>query len=545
MMRSPWILLFVLVASLAGGCDTDSCGCGPGEALDVFADVVDTPDRVAEEDAVDVSVPQGPVVETTAGSVMGAAGEGYQVFLGIPYAKPPIGELRWSAPEPAEPWDGVRDAVEFGAVCPQASAFSWVEVQGTDEDCLTVNVWSPEDAEGAPVMVWIHGGGFMFGTSRLETYWGHELAKKGVVVVTFNYRVGPLGFLAHPDVGAGNWGLMDQQAALVWVQENVSGFGGDPGNVTIFGESAGSVSVCMHLVMTGPEGLFHRAIMESGVCGISDTKAQANALGAQFTAAVGCDGVDDVAACLRAVPADDAVEALPMAKALFFGGGVKWGPSLDGTLVTGQPAVQMFLGQGVRVPTLVGSNKDEGTLFIKWAGGGLDQEGLEGLVANFAPAHADQVLAAYPVEDYGSIDATAAAILGDAAFVCTARLAARVLAQGGTPTWMYHFTREVETSVFSDLGAFHTAELPFVFGNGLTEFDTTLPAEDQPLVDEIQGYWTRFAATGNPNGDGALEWPGFAPTTKQYLELDVPSSVKEDLKAAQCDLWESIYLSGI
>ena len=531
---------------LALGCDNGgSCGCGEsdtGPGSDAV-DVVAAPD--SRDDAVEVVEPAGPMVETASGTVRGFTGEGYVAFLGIPFAAPPVGDLRWAPTEPAAAWDGVRDASEFGAVCPQGSSFDWVEVQGTDEDCLSVNVWSPEDAEGAPVMVWIHGGGFMFGTSRLESYWGHELAKKGVVVVTFNYRVGPLGFLAHPEIGTGNWGLMDQQAALRWVQENVSGFGGDADNVTLFGESAGAVSVCTQLVMTGAEGLFHRAIMESGVCGISDSLAEAEALGAQLAAALDCDGADDVAACLRAVPADDVPNALPMAKALFFGGGVKWGPSVDGVLITGQPAVQMFMGQGVRVPSIIGSNKDEGTLFIKWAGGGLDQAALEKLIANFAPGHIEEVLAAYPIEDYGSIDEAAAALLGDATFVCTARLAARVMATGGTPTWMYHFTREVDSPVFAGLGAFHTAEIPFVFGNGLTELDATLPAEDQPLVEEMQGYWTRFAAAGDPNGGEALEWPGFDMVTKSYMELDIPSSVKEDLRPDQCELWESIYMSGI
>jgi len=547
-----WFLSASLVVGLLGACDGGdpniggSAGCGgdPGDWVDAMPDPPETFD-VTEEIAPEVVELVGPVVETGSGAVLGVDEDGYQGFFGIPYAAAPVGDLRFAPPEAPEAWDGVRDATAFGGVCPQASAFGWVDVQDTQEDCLVANVWAPTDAADAPVMVWIHGGGFMFGAGHLPTYWGHELAKKGVVVVTFNYRVGPLGFLAHPEIGGGNWGLMDQQAALRWVQDNVSQFGGDPDNVTIFGESAGAVSVCMHLVMTGAEGLFHRAIMESGVCGISDTPAQANALGEQLAAAVDCDGAADVAACLRDVSAQDLAEALPMAKALFFGGGVKWGPAVDGALITGQPAVQLFMGQGVRVPSIIGANKDEGTLFVQWAGGGFDAAALEALVGNFTSDKVDEVLAAYPAEDYDTVDARAAEILGDATFVCTGKLAARLLATGGTPIWMYHFTRAVENPVFDDLGAFHTAELPFVFGNGLFEFDATLPAEAQPLVDEMQGYWTRFAAAGDPNGDGALEWLGYSPNEEAYLELNIPTATGFNLKGEKCALWESIYMSGI
>jgi para-nitrobenzyl esterase len=541
------LLCTVSIAGCAGGGGGTSDGCGCADVVELRAGTDLTGELPPE-----TVLPEGPVVETASGAVVGVEEEGYRVFRGIPFAKAPVGELRWAPPEAVEPWAGVRDATEFGAVCPQASAFAWVQVQDADEDCLNANVWTPPEAggalegpTGAPVMVWIHGGGFMFGAGHLPTYWGHELAKKGVVLVTFNYRVGPLGFLAHPAIGGGNWGLMDQQAALRWVQDNISEFGGDPDNVTIFGESAGGVSVCTHLIMTGAEGLFHRAIMESGVCGIADTPAQAATLGGQLAAAVGCADAVDAAACLRAVPADALVGALPMAKALFFGGGVKWGPALDGALITGQPAVQMFLGQGVRVPTIIGANKDEGTLFVEWAGGGMDPAALEGLIGGFAGDRLDEVLAAYPAEDYASVDARAADILGDATFVCTAKMAARLLATGGTPTWMYHFTREVETTIFPGLGAFHTAELPFVFGNGLYEFDATLPGDAQPLVDEIQGYWTRFAAAGDPNGDGAPEWPGYTPADEMYLELNIPTATGFNLKGEKCALWESIYMGGI
>ena len=555
MSRRLWILLSVLSAGLLTACDGGGvnpgggagCGGDPGDGygcVDVVEDLPRGADT-ADETGPELVIPEGPVVETTTGAVMGVDEDGYRTYFGIPFAAAPVGDLRFAPPEAPEAWDGVRDATEFGAVCPQASAFSWVAVQDTDEDCLVLNVWAPEDTTDAPVMVWIHGGGFMFGAGHLPTYWGHELAKKGVVVVTFNYRVGPLGFLAHPAIGTGNWGLMDQQAALRWVQDNISEFGGDPDNVTIFGESAGAVSVCTHLVMTGAKGLFHRAIMESGVCGISDTPEQANVLGGQFAATVGCADATDAAACLRAVPAADVVQALPMAKALFFGGGVKWGPAVDGALITGQPAVQMFMGQGVRVPTIIGANKDEGTLFVHWAGGGMDPAALDALIGGFAGDRLDEVLAAYPEADYDSVDARAADILGDATFVCTGKLAARILATGGTPTWMYHFTREVENPIFDGLGAFHTAELPFVFGNGLYEFDATLPGDAQPLVDEMQGYWTRFAATGDPNGAGAPEWPAYSPAAETYLELNIPAATGFNLKGEKCALWESIYMGGI
>ena len=322
---------------------------------------------------------------TGTGDVRGRIEKGIRVFRGIPYAAPAGGDHRWREPQPVVPWDGVRDCAEFGPICPQA------EIPGVkspassmlqDEDCLNLNVWTPaespaEAGTGLPVMVWIHGGAFQRGLGSAPMYCGKHLAERGVVLVTINYRLGPLGFLAHPLLTressrgcSGNYGLLDQIAALDWVRRNIASFGGDPGRVTIFGESAGAMSVCDLMVSPLAAGLFARAISQSApfldrglLMHATRSMAEAEAIGEEYVAEVGCDGAPDVLRTLRAKPVGDLVTlALETQPGLFFED-TKFVPVVDGWVIPDEPGALFARGGIHDVPLLVGSNSDEGNLF--------------------------------------------------------------------------------------------------------------------------------------------------------------------------------------
>ncbi len=572
-----WVLCGLLGLSCAGGTGADAAGAPDQAAGDIAAP--DTPgdlprvDQSPPPDApagdtpaeasppldgapgdADAAAPDPPLVVAPAGPMRGVAGTGYRAFLGIPYAAPPVGPLRFAPPEPAAPWSAVRDTTAPGPLCPQPPNPFGVAAPAVSEDCLTLNVYAPDPAPtAAPVMVWIHGGGFVWGAGSEPTYDGRVLASQGVVVVTFNYRLGALGFLAHPALAAenpdrpssGNYGLLDQQRALAWVQENIAAFGGDPQNVTIFGESAGGASVCLHLVISRGRGLFGRAILQSGICSPATPRAAGEAQGLQLAAALGCDTAADVAGCLRAAPADAVATALPVPPALLFGQGTRFGPVEDGLIIAGNPIVQLFTGQFEKVPVIIGANGDEGRLFILMAGGGLSEADYRAMWDGLMPGKADQILAEYPVPPGGSVDDVAAEALGDGLFVCMAKLGAQVLAGASVPTYVYHFTRPVETAVFPDFGATHTAELKFVFG---TEYlGVGLGPADLPLAAAMQGYWTRFARQGDPNsplGTG-VAWPVYSNANgeKAYLRLDSDIAVERDLEAERCAFWSQLYLS--
>jgi para-nitrobenzyl esterase len=367
-----------------------------------------------------------------------------------------------------------------------------------------------------------------------------------VVVVTFNYRLGALGFLAHPALTAedpqspisGNYGFADQQAALRWVRDNVAAFGGDPANVTLFGESAGSISVCLHLVAPDSAGLFQAAIMQSGTCQGGDTMlADGESQGAVFAEAVGCDAAEDVLTCLREVAADDAVDALPLPEADFFGEGADWAPLIDGDIFGEAPAISFASGDFAHVPVILGANSQEGMLFTALAGGFSDEE-YPTMAEDAFGDLADEVLAEYPLDEFASADEAVAEILTDAFFVCPTRRLARLLSGDEVSTYLYHFTHELDRGVAAGLGAFHGAELFYVFDSttlGLAVIDA-----EQPLVDTIQGYWSRLAATGDPNGDDAVVWPAYDAETDQHIILDLEVAVGSALKTHRCDFWDSL-----
>lgn len=535
--------------------------CGGDDDDDDAGDV--TPDAAEPQpDAQD-----GLVVAIDDGQLRGELDGATRRFLGIPFAQPPVGALRWKAPAPSEPWEGVRDATRFGGRCAQPSSLQ--SDASEDEDCLYLNVWAPASApaEPLPVMVWFHGGGNENGsTSDLVPllqgenlfYNGRMLAERfGVVVVTTDYRLGALGFFYHPALEeegspAGNQGLLDQRRALEWVQDNIDAFGGDPGNVTIFGESAGSQDVCLLVASGADTGLFHRAISESGGCTTRmRTTADAAVLSGAtaFAEAMGCGGAEDVLACLREVPAGQLVADAPVDGApaeplpggsRYQGGTPRWssGPIVDGVTIPDQPRALFDGGTVAMVPYILGSNSDEGTLFhIGAEKVTTEQELRDAVVRRFGADHVDSILAVYPLADFdGDPDAALQRITGDAGLVCPTLDSASRAAAAGLPVWMYNFALPVPVEGLEFLGATHGAEIAFVFGS------VEGVGDEQAAVGEpMRGYWTRLAATGDPNGGAARDWPGFQGDSDMRMNFDNELSVVWRFRAAECAMWRSIY----
>ncbi|WP_447728280.1 carboxylesterase/lipase family protein [Sphingomonas koreensis] len=432
-------------------------------------------------------------VRVDSGALDGATADGVAAFKGIPYAAPPVGERRWAAPAPVVPWTAPRDATRFGADCVQNVIPGDVSLGAPmAEDCLFLNVWTPKPGAGGklPVMVWIHGGGFVAGSGALATTDGAQLAGRGVVAVTFNYRLGRFGFFAHPALGeGGNWGLMDQIAALQWVKRNIAAFGGDPANVTIFGESAGGQSVARLMAAPAARGLFAKGITASG--GGRDrwpALADAQAKGSAFAAKT---GAADLAA-LRALPAETVRGGITI---LNKEEQTASGPLTDGTIVPGDADAIFAAGKQARIPFIAGSNDDELGLvpapFLPMVNGPiLAQFGEGAKVVNIA---------------YGS-DATAARYLaGDAIFVEPALALATRHARSGAPAWLFRFGYVTESKREPGKGAGHASDVPFQFGN--LPADAT--AADRAAAAQIMTYWTNFARTGDPNGKGLAAWSRF------------------------------------
>ncbi|WP_174274027.1 carboxylesterase/lipase family protein [Sphingomonas bacterium] len=469
---------------------------------------------------------QGVDVVTKAGGVRGAALEGGVVaFKGIPYAAPPIGPLRWRAPRPATKWSGARDATRFGMPC-FASPLPGLPAMPQSEDCLTLNVWTPAGGERAakrPVMVWIHGGGFEFGSSAQPVSDGTKLARHDVVVVSFNYRLGVLGFLAHPTLdregpASGDYGLQDQIAALRWVRDNIAAFGGDPANVTVFGESAGAHAIGLLMASPPARGLFAKAIAESGAFwdtehGSPETHREALARGAAFQQRL---GAVDLAA-LRAMPADRLNTAArwdvrrdPLTTA--------FSPSIDGYVLREAPVAAFERGAAARVPLLAGWNALEQTpLFVPRALPHETPQAFQSAAAKvFGAGRMADLAAAYPPADPASADT----LIGDLVISQQTwellRLQQKLLRTG---VYAYQFSF---TSPYSPLPN-HTAEVKYVFGNlsppppgrGIG----TPGARDRETSDQMMAYWTNFARRGDPNGPGLPAWPAYAGPGSQVLAI--------------------------
>ena len=488
--------------------------------------------------------PTAVTVRTAQGLVVGSARAGVQTFLAMPYAAPPVGPLRWRPPAPAPAWLTPRDATRRGPACPQPQE-GFVRV--TSEDCLTLNLWRPEGPQKAklPVVVWIHGGAFYQGSGGDEFNDGARLAAgAGVVVVTVNYRLGALGFMAHRDLAreqgrpaSPSFGLLDQRAALQWVQRNVAAFGGDPARVTLAGQSAGAWSTCAHLASPGSRGLFSRAIMESGAC--SDAlyfePRKAEKQGDALAAAVGCTGATALG-CLRAKSADVLVAALSMKRGLILRPGVWWGPVIDGVELTQMPFAALSAGDHARVPLIVGWNQDEGIVHTVSFDTVSAAEVAEFVTDSFGARAVAPVTARYR---RASSKQALTDIVTDGVFACGARRVARTLAGQNVPVFHYKWTHALDNPRAHKLGATHSVELFLLWdnvGNGIGLSD-----RERALSGAVMQAWGRFAATGDPGShDPHLPWPRYSQGREEYLEWDLVPRVRTHPAGDVCEFWDEI-----
>jgi para-nitrobenzyl esterase len=455
------------------------------------------------------------------GRIRGADSEvdGIRVFRGIPFAAPPVGDLRWRAPRPVEPWSGVRDATDFGNICIQPPGRGRLNIAvlpdspPMSEDCLYLNVWTPADSasDRLPVMVYFFGGAFTEGAGSIPLYDGTAMASHGAVIVTMNYRLGAFGFFAHPaltadsDTGSsGNYGLADMLGSLEWVKSNIAAFGGDPNNVTVFGQSAGGMAIGSLVASSEAEGLFHRAISQSGAwmgLGMSAgmrTLASAQEAGVQQATAAGAS----TAAELRALPADQVVQHLRSA-----------GMIVDGWIIPEDPSDTFAEGRQNRVDVLAGANTDE-SIFTR----DLSVAQFEEQARRRWGDLADQYLALYPHATDEEATASAAQTSSDGAFWLS-RIYADYQRKLGQKAWLYLFAQNPPGGSGPDFPAAHAAELPYVFNNvgelplfpdGSIPYYAAMSEPDRRLGEMMSAYWVNFARSGDPNGPGLPRWPAFS-----------------------------------
>jgi para-nitrobenzyl esterase len=448
------------------------------------------------------------------GALTGATIDGVDAYKNIPYAAPPVGALRWTAPQPPPHWRSPREATAFGPACPQHATDGLVVRANLpqSEDCLSLNVWTPQHATKLPVMVWIHGGGFTQGAASVPRYDGAALAQHGVVLVSFNYRLGRLGFFAYPGLKDANFGLLDQIAALQWVRRNIAAFGGDPDNVTIFGESAGGVSVDALMVSPLAKGLFAKAIAESGGMFGAVPLADARKHSQDVATALHAAGPGALKT-LRALPPDQLVPKDDDEGA---------GPIVDGTVLPQDVSAAFAQVHFAAVPYLAGTNSNEGSILGNGDASWVEQP--------FAKNRA-VVRALYPTPDDAQFHRE---LFGDRFFAgVTASLAASV-AHAGAPSYVYRFDfladamrRRGETAVM------HGGELAFVFGFG--QLASFAPPQDTATAAQMQSYWTNFAKTGDPNGAGLPSWPRFEGAAPATLVIGDKTLAVPNFRKAQFD----------
>jgi len=482
-----------------------------------------------------------PIATVNAGQLRGGLTyDGEAVFKGIPFAQPPVGTLRWREPIPVKAWTGVRDATVFGQACYQSGHLNAV----SSEDCLQLNIWTPAwpMKSPVPVMVWFHGGGNIAGSAIEPLFNGESLARHGVILVSANYRLGVFGFFAHPDLtkesvhhSSGNYALLDQIMALRWVQENIAKFGGDPGNVTIFGESAGSMDVNTLVTMPMSKGLFARAIAESGAAGDAQPLAEAEKKGEALAARLNTTG-DGTLAKLRAAASEDIVKASATSQGP--GGGGMLGINVDGWVLPESPSKAFAAGHENKVSLLFGNNSQE----LQKPFGPMSADLRATIIKQFGPL-ADLALAAYglngavdPVPDpeYGTVGAQWAT---DSTFRCATVQELSWHTAAGNTAYEYQFSLSVHGK--ESEGASHASEIPFVFGTlpvwqQMRNYDLS----DRQYAPLIQQYWVNFAKTGDPNGGSLVKWPKFDPVARGYLDfLDAGPVAKEGLRRPVCDLY--------
>ena len=476
------------------------------------------------------------------GLLSGAAGANpeVRVYKGVPFAAPPVGDLRWKAPKAAAAWQGVRSAREFSAICeqtpyPRASIY-YRDPEPMSEDCLYLNIWTPAKSskDSRPVMVWIHGGGLTRGSGSVPFYDGEALAKKGVVLVTVNYRLGVFGFLAHPELtresdrnASGNYALLDQIAALEWVRKNISAFGGDPKRVTIFGESAGSWSVNYLMATPLARGLFQRVIGESGgAFAAMKTLSEVEETGRKFAASLGAESI----AALRAKPAGDVLKASQAAS---------FPPNVDGWLLPEDVYTIFAKGKQIDVPLMAGSNADEGKSLAPWPASGTAASFAEQARTRFGDK-AEEFLKLYPAASNEEAGASHYASFRDFSFGWQMRTWVRMQEKTGrAKAYLYYFDRVPPGPDSGRYGAFHAAEIAYAFGNLLPP----RPWEDadRKLADAMSSYWVNFAATGDPNGKGLPKWPAYRESSDIGLELGDHIAPVPGLHKAQLDFLDEYF----
>jgi para-nitrobenzyl esterase len=482
------------------------------------------------------------VVVTDLGRVRGVPDGGAWAWRGIPYAAPPVGPLRWRPPQPAASWTDVRDASTAGKVCLQGALPPATGIAG-DEDCLTLQVFAPSAPTGPlPVIVFAHGGDWIEGSGSWPLYDGAYVAEHGpAVVVTINYRLGALGFLAHTGLAAedahgstGNYGLLDQVAALGWVQRNAAAFGGDPTRVLFWGQSAGGWSTLMHLASPIARGLFSRAFSESGGT-YAQAIGSAEANGTAYANALGCGTASDIPACLRALPGSTV--ALPAPE-------TAWDPVIDGYVLTEPVATTFARGAQTQIPLIVG------TTSLEYAGGLMPAKppitavvtatDFQAAIQQLFPAYASQVLARYPVATYPTPRAAYVGVLDDWGMLCPTRRIARAIAGSQTaPVWRYVYAHADSSGALVTRGPSHAVDLPFWFHTFSAVQGFTPNATELGMSDTMISYLVRFAATGNPNSPGLATWNPYDTTTDPYMVLDDEIYGASGMHSVQCDFWDA------
>jgi len=483
-----------------------------------------------------------PRVRAQQGVLVGAAADGVESFKGVPFAAPPVGPLRWRMPQRPAAWRGERPAADYGAICiqPPSNGDPGVGPLPMSEDCLTLNVWTPEKRGDAPlpVMVWIHGGGYNNGSGTAALYDGTNLARRGVVVVTVNYRLGRLGFFDHPALAAerapgepaANYGLMDQIAALEWVRDNAAAFGGDPSNVTVFGESAGGVAVTQLMVAPSARGLFHRAVVQSGMGRQRSAelaldrpgRPSAQSLGRAWARGAGL-APDATAEVLRAVPAEGLLNPMPA----FYSDNL----IVDGLVLTEDVVEAFAAGREAAVPLILGANSAE-FWWIRPADAGAYGRTDDAMTE----AEHDALLAAY-----GGPEGYDQHVVSDLVFNEPARHLARLHAAAGHPTFLYRFDVVPGSNPEPSGGATHASERPYVFDN-LHTVGRPMGQRDARAAAAMADYWTTFAASGNPNGPGRPAWPEFGAERDRLLEFTNGGPVAKPVpNAERLDLIEAFY----
>ncbi len=549
----------ILLLALASACSSSTVTLDAAPAGDASADVADGNDGNAPGACAPAASADPLIARTDRGLVRGTADGASLRWLGIPFAEPPTGALRWRPPAPVTAcWTEPRAATEWAPSCPQipqsqTTPFDpMAPVQG-QEDCLTLNVWRPANVPAGaslPVMVFIHGGGNVVGSAGAahngnRTYDASRLASRGdVVVVTIQYRIGPLGWLVHPALegepgGAVNLAMLDQIAALQWVQRNAAAFRGDPARVLLFGESAGAVNTCALLASPMASGLFARAAIESGSCLSTQSADVARAQGQRFATAASCASAPDVARCMRDLSVDAVLRALPAPvtiSGLDAATTARWGPVVLGPALPERPYDAMLAGRQNRVALLVGHNSEEVGLSVGMVP--TEEAYRQILVGVGGAMFATNVMALYPVSRYGTPRNALVQVLTDARFGCQARAAARAHLRGGGATWRYLFAQPLEssTALVRALGAWHGLELAYVFQN-IDRFPSPAP-NDLAVERSVLGFWTRFAAMGNPEAADA-PWPAYGPG-EPTLRIQATATVERGWRNTECNGWDLV-----